>query len=49
MEKDRLFEARLQELRGEIAVGLNQARNGELLLGEEVFNRVRRKSRERRG
>ncbi len=48
MERDRVMEARLQDLRGEIAEGLDQARRGELIPGEEVRERIRRKSRERR-
>lgn len=47
MERDRMVEARLQELRGEIASGLDQARRGELIPGEEVFPSIRRKSRMR--
>lgn len=47
-ERDRLTEARLGELRGEITKGLEQARRGELLPGEEVFARLRKKSRNRR-
>lgn len=48
MERDRMTEARLDELRSEIAKGLEQARRGELIPGEEVFARLRRKSREGR-
>ncbi len=47
MERDRMVEARLDELRGEIAKGLEQAQRGELIPGAEVFSRLRRKSRER--
>ena len=48
MERDRVMEARLQDLRGEVAEGLDQARRGELIPGEEVRERIQRKSRERR-
>lgn len=48
MEQDRMTEARLEELRSEIAKGLEQARRGDLIPGEKVFARLRRKSRERR-
>jgi len=48
MERDRVLEARLRELRAEIAGGLEQARRGELISGEEVRERIRRKSRDRR-
>lgn len=48
LERDRLTEARVDELRAEIATGLEQARRGELVPGEEVFAGLRRKSRERR-
>jgi antitoxin ParD1/3/4 len=48
MERDRMMEARLQNLRTEIAEGLEQARRGELIPGEDVRERIRRKSRERR-
>ncbi|MDZ7780378.1 MAG: type II toxin-antitoxin system ParD family antitoxin [Gemmatimonadota bacterium] len=48
MERDRLTEARLQDLRAEVADGLEQARRGELIPGEEVRDRIRQKSRDRR-
>lgn len=48
MERDRMLEARLEELRGEVARGLDQAHRGELIPGEEVFARLGRKGRERR-
>jgi antitoxin ParD1/3/4 len=47
-ERDRLTEARLADLRGEVATGMEQARRGELVPGDEVFARLRRRSRERR-
>lgn len=47
MERDRLVEARLQEIRDEVQEGLEEARDGDLLPGEEVFARIREKSRER--
>ena len=46
MERDRLVEARLQELRNEVQEGLEQARDGDLLPSEEVFARIREKSDE---
>jgi antitoxin ParD1/3/4 len=48
IERDRMMEARLQDLRAEVAEGLEQARRGELIPGEEVRERIRRKSQERR-
>lgn len=48
LERDRMTEARLDELRSEIAKGLEQARQGELIPGEEVFARLWCKSHERR-
>lgn len=42
------MEARLYELRGEVAIGLDQADRGELIPGEEVFARLRRMSGARR-
>jgi len=47
MERDRLMEARLHDLRTEVAEGRAQAQRGELIPGEEVRERIRRKSRER--
>lgn len=38
----------LAELRDAIAVGLKQARRGELLDGDEVFDELERRSRRRR-
>lgn len=49
MERDRMMAACLDELRGEVAEGLEQARRGELVPGEEVEDRIRRKSRKRAG
>lgn len=48
MDRDRVMEARLQDLRGDVAEGLEQARRGEVIPGEEVRERIRRKSQERR-
>lgn len=48
MERDRMLEARLGELRKEIAKGLEEARGGELIPGEQVFEEIRAMSRERR-
>lgn len=48
MERDRMMEARLKDLRAEIAEGVDQARRGELIPGEEVRARIRRRSRSRR-
>lgn len=47
-ERDQLHEMRLAELREEVAVGLEQARRGELLSGEEVFKELEERSRSRR-
>ena len=48
MERDRMMEARLKDLRAEIAEGVDQARRGELIPGEEVRARIRQKGRARR-
>jgi antitoxin ParD1/3/4 len=47
-EKDRLREARLEEVRKQIAVGLDQARRGDLVDGEGVFERLEERARRRR-
>lgn len=41
MERDRAVESRMQRLRTDVAEGLEQARRGELIPGEEVFERLR--------
>lgn len=46
MERDRAVEARMNQLRGDVAEGLEQARRGELIPGEDVFGKLRQKSRE---
>ncbi len=46
-ERDRLREAQLEQLRGRIAVGLDQARRGELLDGEQVFAELETRRRDR--
>lgn len=47
-ERDRAMEARLQDLRSEVAEGLEQARRGDLIQGEQVREKIRRKSQKRR-
>lgn len=47
MERDRMMEARLRDLRTDVAEGLDEARRGELIPGEEVRERIRGKSRQR--
>jgi antitoxin ParD1/3/4 len=49
VERDRRVEVRLDELRGEVAEGLQQARRGELIPGDEVFAGIQQKSHERSG
>ena len=44
-----MVETRLDELRGEIAEGLREARRGELIPGDEVFARIQQRSHERDG
>ena len=43
MERDQLFEARLADLRREIAIGVEQADRGEVVDGEVAFERLRAK------
>ena len=43
-EREKLVEARLAELRQEIAVGIEQADRGELVEGAELFAKLRRKA-----
>ncbi len=40
-ERDRIREARLEALRGEIAIGIEQGDKGEVIDGEEVFRELR--------
>ena len=47
-ERDRAMEARLQDLRSEVAEGVEQARRGDLIQGEQVREKIRRKSQKRR-
>lgn len=47
-EKEATREASLDELRAQIAVGLEQAKRGELLDGEQVFRELERRARKRR-
>lgn len=44
-ERDEVHQARLGRLRDEVAVGLEQARRGELLDGEEVFAELEDRNR----
>ena len=47
-ERDALHGSRMARLRSEVAVGLEQARRGELLPGEAVFAALEERSRARR-
>lgn len=47
-EREDLKRARVEALRREIAVGVEQADRGEFVDGEEVFQKLRRRSGERR-
>ena len=46
-EREKLVEARLADLRQEIAVGIEQADRGELVEGAELFAKLRRKAPKR--
>lgn len=47
-EREKLVQARLEELRKDIAVGIEQADRGELAEASEVFRKLRRNTRSRR-
>jgi antitoxin ParD1/3/4 len=47
-QQDRTWELGAESLREEIEVGLEQARGGQLVPGEQVFEEIRRMSRNRR-
>lgn len=47
-ERDEVHESRLARLREQVAVGLEQARRGELLDGDQVFADLKERSRARR-
>jgi antitoxin ParD1/3/4 len=49
MERDQLFQARLGELRREIAAGVASANRGELIDGEQAFEKLRAKGRRKGG
>ncbi len=46
-ERDKLREIKLEELRREIQIGIDEADRGELLDGEEVFDRLEEKFKRR--
>ena len=48
-QRDKLQAMKLEELRKEIRISLDQADRGELLDGPEVFEKLRTKVRTRRG
>jgi antitoxin ParD1/3/4 len=48
-ERDRVNAMKLEELRKEIQVGLDQADRGQLLDGPEVFENLRKKVRAKNG
>ena len=45
MERDGLLEARLEELRRDVAVGLDEARRGELIPGADAVRRLEARTR----
>ena len=47
-EREELKQLRLAELRKEIAIGTEQARQGKLIDGDAVFAEIRKKSQEAR-
>lgn len=47
-EREELKQLRLAELRKEIAIGTEEARQGKLIDGETVFTEIRKKSQEAR-
>jgi len=47
-ERDRLYEVRVAEIRREIQRGNEQLARGEVVDGEEAFEQIRKKSRDRR-
>ncbi len=47
-EREELKQLRLAELRKEIAIGTEEARQGKLIDGEAVFAEIRKKSQEAR-
>lgn len=47
-EQDPLRQMPVEELRKEIAIGIDQADRGQLVDGEEVFNKLKDKSNKRR-
>lgn len=48
-ERDRLREMRMEELRREVAIGLEQLKRGESVDGRAVFDRLYAKLESRRG
>jgi antitoxin ParD1/3/4 len=48
MEREQFKKLRLNELRGQVALGTAEAERGQLVDGEEVFRRIRAKSAQRR-
>ena len=47
-EQDQLRQLRLEQLRKDVAVGLEQLERGEYVDADEVFDRIHRKSQQRR-
>lgn len=47
-ERDDTRALRMQQLRNDVAIGLKQLDNGEAVAADEVFDELRRRSRERR-
>lgn len=48
IEQQKLKELKIQELRKEIVIGIEQADNGQFVDGEEIFENIKAKSSDRR-
>lgn len=45
--ENRLYQAKLENLRKDIAIGIKQAARGELVSGKEAFNKMRNRNKSR--
>lgn len=46
-DENRLYQAKLENLRKDIAIGIKQAARGELVSGKEAFNKMRNRNKSR--
>lgn len=46
-DENRIYQAKLENLRKDVAIGIKQADRGDLVSGKEAFNKIRKRTKKR--